>query len=179
VQGLEVDGRWAVIDNVMLRGGAAYIDFEYTDFPNSQCYFGQPASERNPTNPTVCDATGKRREFTPEIQGNMGIDYTLNFSNGLKLVNTLDVIYSTEYLTTPSLDPKFEQPSYTKINARIALSGNDDMWELALIGKNLTDESVVTYANGLPVATTVSSGTGYYAFYERPRNIALQGTIRF
>jgi outer membrane receptor protein involved in Fe transport len=127
----------------------------------------------------VCDATGKRREFTPEIQGNMGIDYTLNFSNGLKLVNTLDVIYSTEYLTTPSLDPKFEQPSYTKINARIALSGNDDMWELALIGKNLTDESVVTYANGLPVATTVSSGTGYYAFYERPRNIALQGTIRF
>ncbi|WP_331353198.1 TonB-dependent receptor [Cellvibrio sp. UBA7671] len=179
VQGLEVDGRWAVIDNVMLRGGAAYIDFEYTDFPNSQCYFGQPASERNPNNPTVCDATGKRREFTPEIQGNMGIDYTLNFSNGLKLVNTLDVIYSTEYLTTPSLDPKFEQPSYTKINARIALSGNDDMWELALIGKNLTDESVVTYANGLPVATTVSSGTGYYAFYERPRNIALQGTIRF
>lgn len=179
VQGLEIDGRWAVIDNVMLRGGAAYIDFEYTDFPNSQCYFGQPAAERNPTNPTVCDATGKRREFTPEIQGNVGIDYTVNFSNGLKLMNTLDFIYSSEYLTTPSLDPKFEQPSYTKIHARIALSGSDDMWELALIGRNLTDESVVTYANGLPVATTVSSGTGYYAFYERPRSIAVQGTIRF
>ncbi|WP_062060262.1 TonB-dependent receptor [Cellvibrio sp. OA-2007] len=179
VQGLEIDGRWAVIDNIMLRGGAAYIDFEYTDFPNSQCYFGQPASERNPTNPTVCDATGKRREFTPEIQGNAGIDYTVNFGNGLKLINTLDLIYSSDYLTTPSLDPKFEQPSYTKINARIALTGNDDMWELALIGKNLTDESVVTYANGLPVATTVSSGTGYYAFYERPRSIAVQGTIRF
>lgn len=179
VQGIEIDGRWAVIDNVMLRGGAAYIDFEYTDFKNSQCYFGQPVSERNPDNPTVCDATGKRREFTPEIQGNVGIDYTVNFGSGLKLMNTLDVIYSSEYLTTPSLDPKFEQPSYTKINARIALSGGDDMWELALIGRNLTDESVVTYANGLPVATTVSSGTGYYAFYERPRSIAVQGTIRF
>lgn len=179
VQGLEVDGRWAVMDSVMLRGGVAYIDFEYTDFKNSQCYFGQPDTERNPANPTVCDATGKRREFTPEIQGNVGIDYTVNFSNGLKLMNTLDFIYSSEYLTTPSLDPKFEQPSYTKIHARIALSGNDDMWELALIGRNLTDESIVTYANGLPVATTVSSGTGYYAFYERPRSIAVQGTIRF
>lgn len=179
VQGLEIDGRWALMDNVLLRGGAAYIDFEYTDFPNSQCYFGQPAAERNPDNPTVCDATGKRREFTPEYQGNVGVDYTLNFSNGLKLVNTLDVIYSSEYLTTPSLDPKFEQSSYTKINARIALSDGDDMWELALIGKNLTDESIVTYANGLPVATTVSSGTGYYAFYERPRSIAIQGTVRF
>lgn len=179
VKGLEVDGRWAVIDDVMLRGGAAYIDFEYTDFPNSQCYFGQPIAERNLNNPTMCDATGKRREFTPEYQGNVGIDYTINFNNGFKLVSTLDVIYSAEYLTTPSLDPKFEQPSYTKINARIAVSGNEDKWEVAVIGRNLTDESVVTYANGLPVATTVSSGSGYYAFYERPRSIAVQGTIRF
>jgi iron complex outermembrane receptor protein len=179
VQGLEVDGRWALTDEILVRGGAAYIDFEYTDFRNSQCYFGQPAAERNPTNPAVCDATGKRREFTPEYQGNVGIDYTLNFSNGLTLVSTLDAIYSAEYLTTPSLDPKFEQPSYTKINARIALSGQDNRWELALIGKNLTDESVVTYANGLPVSTTVSTGTAYYAFYERPRSIAIQGTIRF
>jgi outer membrane receptor protein involved in Fe transport len=179
VQGLEVDGRWALTDSVLLRGGAAYIDFEYTDFPNSQCYFGQPDTERNPLNPTVCDATGKRREFVPEFQGNAGVDYTINFSNGLKLVNTLDAVYSSSYLTTPSLDPKFEQPSYTKINARIALSGSNDKWELALIGRNLTDESVVTYANGLPVATTVSSGSGYYAFYERPRSVAVQGTIRF
>lgn len=178
VQGLEVDGRWALMDNVLLRGGAAYIDFEYTDFPNSQCYFGQ-VDNIAPAGDGVCDATGKRREFTPEYQGNVGIDYTVNFSNGLKLVNTLDLIYSAEYLTTPSLDPKFEQPSYTKINARIALSGHEDMWELALIGKNLTDESVVTYANGLPVSTTISSGTAYYAFYERPATVAVQGTIRF
>jgi iron complex outermembrane receptor protein len=129
----------------------------------------------------MCDATGQRREFTPEYQGNAGLDYTINFSNGLKLVNTLDFIYSAEYLTTPSLDPKFEQDAYTKINARIALSGADDRWELALIGKNLTDESIVTYANGLPVASVLTNKTssGYYAFYERPRSVALQGTIKF
>jgi len=180
VQGVEVDGRWALIDNLLLRGGVAFIDFEYTDFPNSQCYFGQ-VDNIAPAGDGLCDATGKRREFTPEIQGNVGVDYTINFSNGLKLINTLDLIYSSEYLTTPSLDPKFEQPAYTKINARIALSGNDDKWELALIGKNLTDESIVTYANGLPVSTVVTSGTssGYYAFYERPVSVALQGTVRF
>lgn len=180
VQGLEVDGRWALADNVMVRGGVAFIDFEYTDFPNSQCYFGQD-DNIEPFNDNICDATGQRREFTPEIQGNAGVDYTINFSNGMKLVNTLDFIYSSEYLTTPSLDPKFEQPSYTKINARIALSGSDDKWELALIGKNLTDESIVSYANGLPVATTITSktGSGYYAFYERPASVAVQGTIRF
>ncbi len=99
----------------------------------------------------------------------------------MKLVNTLDLIYSDEYLTTPSLDPRFQQDAYTKINARIALSGDSDNWELALIGKNLTDESIVPYANGLPVASTVTRGTGsgYYAFYERPKSVAIQGTIRF
>ena len=180
VQGLEVDGRWALTDNLLVRGGGTYIDFEYTDFPNSQCYFGQ-TDNIAPFGDNICDATGQRREFTPEWQGNIGFDYTINFSNGLKLVNTLDLIYSAEYLTTPSLDPKFEQPSYTKINARVALSGNDDKWELALIGKNLTDESIVTYANGLPVATVITArtGSGYYAFYERPATVAVQGTVRF
>lgn len=180
VQGIEVDGRWAITNNVLARGGAAYIDFEYTDFPTSQCYFGQ-ADNIGAVGDGVCDATGQRREFTPKVQGNVGADYTIEFSNGLKLVNTLDFIYSDEYLTTPSLDPRFEQEAYTKINARIALSGNDDMWELALIGKNLTDESIVSYANGLPVASTVTRGTGsgYYAFYERPRSVAIQGTLKF
>ncbi len=179
VQGLEVDGRWAVTDPVLLRGGVAFIDFEYTDFKNAQCYFGQ-VDNIGPAGDGVCDATGKRREFTPEIQGNLGVDYTVEFS-GMKLVSTLDVIYSSDYLTTPSLDPKFKQDAYTKINARIALSGNDDMWELALIGKNLTDEAIVSYANGLPVSSTLTSGTGsaYYAFYEKPVTVALQGTIKF
>ncbi len=180
VQGVEIDGRWAVTDNILARGGAAFIDFEYTDFPTSQCYFGQ-IDNIGPAGDGVCDATGKRREFTPELQGNAGVDYTINFSNGLKLVNTLDLIYSDDYLTTPSLDPRFKQDAYTKINARIALSGNNDQWELALIGKNLTDESIVSYANGLPVASTVTRGTGsgYYAFYERSRSVAVQGTLKF
>jgi iron complex outermembrane receptor protein len=180
VQGLEVDGRWAITHEILLRGGFAYIDFEYTKFPNSQCAFGQ-ADNIAPIGDGVCDATGLRREFTPEWQGNMGIDYTHDFTNGLQLLGTLDFIYSDEYLTSPSLDSRMVQDAYTKINARLALSGNDNAWELALIGKNLTDESIVTYANGLPVSGMITGNTssGYYAFYERPRSIAIQGTYRW
>lgn len=179
VQGAEIDGRWALTDDLLMRGGVALIDFEYTDFKNSQCYFGQ-VDNVGAVGDGVCDATGKRREFTPEAQGNMGFDYTIEFA-GMTLVSTLDFIYNSDYYTTPSLDPKFKQDAYTKINARIALSGNDDMWEIALIGKNLTDESIVSYANGLPVAATITSNTssGYYAFYEKPATVALQGTVKF
>lgn len=180
VQGLEIDGRWAIIDDLLLRGGVSFIDFNYTKFPNSQCYFGQ-VDNIGAVGDGVCDATGKNREFVPETQGNIGVDYSFYFNNNWKLASTLDVIYSASYLTTPSLDPKFEQPAYTKINARIALSGVDDKWELALLGQNLTDESVVTYANGLPFATVLTAGkaSGYYAFYDQPRTIAVQATVKF
>ncbi|MES2826111.1 MAG: TonB-dependent receptor [Pseudomonadota bacterium] len=177
VQGLEVDGRWAIMDALLMRGGASFIDFEYTKFANAQCSFGQVSPSGN----GFCDQTGKSREFVPEVQGNVGWDYTFSFSSGFKLTNTLDVIYSDSYLTTPSLDERMKQSSYVKLNARIALSGINDMWEIALLGKNLTNETIITYANGLPVASvlTAGKGSGYYAFYEEPRSVAVQGTVKF
>lgn len=182
VQGLEVDSRWAITDDVLMRGGASYIDFEYTKFPNGPCSFYQ-----TPNSSGFCNHSGKTREFVPKVQGNVGWDYGINFENGFKLTNTLDVIYSGKYFTTPDLEPSMEQSSYFKLNARIALAGVDDMWELALIGKNLTDEGIVTYANGLPLATILTRstaeprglGTAFYAFYDQPRSISIQGTVRF
>jgi len=176
VQGIEVDGRWALTDNLLVRGGVSYLDFEYLKFPNGQCAFGQ-----TPTSGSSCDQTGMRREFVPEYQGNVGVDYDINFANGWKIASTLDFIFNSGYFTTPSLDARFEQSSYNKVNARIALSGVDEKWELALVGKNLTDESVITYANGLPVASVLTrgAGSGFYAFYEPARSVAVQATIKF
>jgi iron complex outermembrane recepter protein len=182
VKGLEIDSRWAITNDLLMRGGAALIDFTYTKFENGPCSFNQTPNASN-----FCDHSGKTREFVPELQGNVGWDYSIHFSNGLKLVNTLDVIYSDKYFTTPDLEPEMEQSSYVKLNARIGLSGSDDKWELALIGKNLTDETVVTYANGLPLATILTrsttyprgAGTAFYSFYNAPRTVALQGTLRF
>jgi outer membrane receptor protein involved in Fe transport len=176
VQGLEVDGRWALTDDLLVRGGVSYLDFEYTKFPNGQCAFGQAA-----TTGSTCDQTGMRREFVPKQQGNLGIDYDINLSNGWKIASTLDVIFNSGYFTTPSLDVRFQQSSYNKINARVALSGVDNKWELALVGKNLTDESVITYANGLPVASVLTrgAGSGFYAFYEPARSLAVQATVKF
>src|SRR5690625_1098305 len=126
-------------------------------------------------NPTLHDALP-----ISEWQGNISLNHHLNLGR-LGLNSTLDVIYSDDYYTSPTLDPRMRQSNYIKINARVALVGAHDRWELALIGKNLTDEAIVTHANGLPVATvlTQNTGTGYYAFYERPRSVALQGTLRF
>lgn len=174
IRGLEMDGRWMITEALSLNGGLAWLDFEYNQFPTAQCYFGQAPEQ------VQCDASDQTREFTPQWQGNLSLNHTVQLSD-MKLGGALDLIYSDDYLTSPTLDPRMHQASYLKVNARLALSGPGARWELALIGSNLTDEAIVSYANGLPVATVITQGTGtaYYAFYERPRSIALQGTLRF
>lgn len=180
VQGIEADSRWAISDPLLLRANVAYLDFNYVRFPNASCYFGQ-ADNQPPFGDGLCDASGKRREFTPKWKGNLGLDHQLALGNHLTLGSSLDIIYSSAYLTSPSLDPNIAQPAYYKINARIALSDSQNQWELALVGKNLNDEAIVTYANGLPISTllTRNTSTAYYAMYERPRSIALQANLRF
>ena len=60
------------------------------------------------------------------------------------------------------------------VNAEISLPmktlGN------SLIGRNLTDETVINFGGNTPLASTLTGGTGnsYYGFVNRPRNIALQ-----
>lgn len=180
VQGLELDAQWAISSNIAIRGGLSNLNFEYKSLPNGQCHFGQ-IDRTEPVGDNACDAAGKTREYTPKAQSNLGVDYTIFARNGLMLTNTLDVIYSSHYLTTSTLDPNMTQPSFTKINARIALTAAKSTWEIALIAKNITNETIITYASDLPLASTLTQGqgSGYYAIYSQPRTVAIQASVKF
>jgi len=177
VQGIEADGRWALTDNITLTGSVAYLDFNYEKFPNSQCYFQQEDTDGD----KLCDAGGKRKEFTPELQANLGAAWASEMSNGLELNASLDVSFMDEYLYAANLDPRSKQDAYSMVNARIALAGSEGAWELALLGRNLTDETVINFGGNTPLGGTLTGGAGnsYYAFVNRPRDIALQVNYSF
>ena len=177
VKGIEADGRWALTDNITLTGSVAYLDFNYEKFPNSQCYFQQEDTDGD----KLCDAGGKRKEFTPELQANLGAAWASEMSNGLELNASLDVSFMDEYLYAANLDPRSKQDAYSMVNARIALAGSEAAWELALLGRNLTDETVINFGGNTPLGGTLTGGAGnsYYAFVNRPRNIALQVNYSF
>ncbi|HOY23735.1 MAG TPA: TonB-dependent receptor [Cellvibrio sp.] len=179
-QGIELDSRWFVSSKLAVRSGVALLDFEYTHMPNGSCYFGQ-VDNSVPYGDALCDASGKTHEFAPKTQTNIGIDSHLVFASRFKLSGTLEAIYSSKYLTLSNLDPRMQQAAYTKINARIALTTVGGAWEVALLGKNLTDKRVMSFAGELPLARTLTQGygSGYYGFYEPPRSIALQAKIQF
>ncbi len=182
-KGVELDGRWLVAEGLTLSGSMAYLDFEYTDFKNNQCYFGQKQLDPGAVQPdgVTCDATGKRKEYTPEWSGVVSADYHRPLGNALEFGSRLDFIYSDSYTFNPTLDPRSKQDSYTKINLRLSIGSADGQWELAFLGKNLTDEDVVTYGGEAPLAGSLTGGTGiaYYKFLDQPRTYALQANYRF
>ncbi len=152
-QGIELDGRWQLSQNLQLTYAMGWLDFEFDEFPNSQCYFGE-----TPDSPTVaglCDRKGERKEFTPEITANIGATYVVPIGSTMELSFGVDVAYSDDYFVSPTLDPNLTQEAYTKVNGRIGLDSVDGKWSVGVNLENITDESILTFGNQAPVSTTL------------------------
>jgi iron complex outermembrane recepter protein len=184
IKGVELDGRWFVHEYVTFSGALGYLDFKFDDYTVAQCWFGQSVLEpASVTNAALqqCDASGERKEYTPEWKGTLAANFNYPISDYMELRATIDLQYSDEYLWSPQLDPRSMQDSYHKINARIALAQAEEKWELALIGNNLNDERTINYGGTGVLANVATAGTGnaYYVFSDRPRSYALQAVYRF
>jgi len=115
---------------------AAYLDSEYLDFRNAPGLPGHGG---------VQDLTGERAPYSPEFQAAAMASYEIPLPwHGLTLQLRSDVSYVSEMSLAAAGDnnPDAMEPEHTIVGARLALLGADDRWELALIGKNLTDELV-------------------------------------
>ena len=179
VKGLEADGRWAVSENITLTGSAAYLDFNYDKFPNSQCYFGQASDSADFAG--LCDVSGQRKEYTPELQANVSASWIGDVGEGLVLAASVDLSYMDDYLFAANLDPRAKQDAATQVSARVAIRDSEGAWEVALLGRNLTDEKVINLGGNTPLGGTLTGGGGnsYFAFVNRPLNIALQAKYSF
>ncbi|HMO76299.1 MAG TPA: TonB-dependent receptor [Sphingopyxis sp.] len=175
-QGIEADFRAAVAPGLTLSGAIAYLDFEFTNFTNGQCFYQQAPGPGG-----FCDYTGKRNALTPKWSGNLNVDYTTPIGGDMKIAVNLNADFSSSYIAAANLDPRTHQDGYAKLGARLALGQIDGRWEVALIGRNLTNQRILQTASAMPLATTITGGAGnaYNGIVDRPRTIAVQLTGRF
>lgn len=178
VQGVEAEGRVRIGDYVRLSGAVAYLDFKYTDWRQGQCPFGL-APNVQPGN--FCDYTGTRAQFAPKWTGFAAADFNYPVSETLQLSLNINADFSSKYRSGNVLDPFTDQAGYAKLGARLALGTIDDGWEIALVGRNLTNQRIVLTSGQLPLSTTLTGnqGTAYSGIYDRPRNIAVQASAKF
>lgn len=202
VKGIEFDINYspAAIDGLTLSSALNYNRAEYDSFPNAPCGNGQTISEGcdqlfNPTTGrfTSQDLAGRRLVRAPEWSGYVGFDNETPVGENLTLGFGAGANYTSEYSTTLVDLPGFEQDDYVKVDANVALRGNEDRWELALIGLNLGDEttkSMCTNSNNQNGAVfggqTSGAETGGPAgtdeaacFVERGRQIWARVSVRF
>jgi len=173
--GLELDGRWQITDKFGMYGSVAILDFEFTDFKNGQCFFG----ESDPDGDGLCDRSGQTNQYVADYSGTIGLDFYAPLTTTMEFRAALDINFTDEYFTAQNNDPATIQDAYAKINLRLALAAQDGKWELAILGRNLTDEAVVPYTNPVPLARTISGANSHYGFVQRPRSVALQASFRF
>ena len=175
-QGVEADFRAAVADGLTISGAVAYLDFKFTNFTDGQCFYLQAPGPNG-----FCDYSGKRNALSPKWSGNLNVDYTTPVTSDIKVAFNVNADLSSSYIAAANLDPRTHQDGYVKLGARLALAQVDDRWEVALIGRNLTNQRILQTGSAMPLATTITRGAGnaYNGIVDRPRTIAVQLTGRF
>lgn len=192
-KGVELEAEYApyALDGLNIHGSINYNRARYTNFPAAPCYAGQSQAEG--CNISVTDATGTfiRQDLNgaplsmaPEWTGNFGVSYDTAIGNGFKAGVSADVRYSDSYLASAFGNADSRIGSYATLDASIRFGSEDDRWQVALIGKNLTNKFYVTGVVDGPSTGGASGGlTSAHAdqlgFGAMPRTVQVQVSTKF
>ena len=144
------------------------LDTEYDKFPNATCNTAN-APSADPTT-GLCDLSGEPLPLAAEYSGTVYADLNVPVGANLEFIGGLDINFSDDYFTDPTLEPTATQDSWTMLNARIGVGAQDNRWTVTLIGRNLNDEVVLNFSQ--PFLATIG-------YIRPPRTYTLQGTYRF
>lgn len=171
--GVEGSIAWQASPELGLHASGSYNRARYISFPNAQCHLkivGTPACANG-----FYDRSGQRLPRAPKWTFNVGGTYERELGSRLKLGLSAEAIYTGAFLTDEQGSPDGFVDDFWRLNAAVRIGDVDDRWELALIGRNLTDEYYQLVSND----KTFGTPGEYGGFTLRPREIVLQGTVRF
>jgi iron complex outermembrane recepter protein len=117
---------------------------------------------------------GNTASFAPKWQATTSIAYQWNFAHNLLGRLSVGAKYTTEYNTGSDLAPEKEQPSYTLVDARLAIGAKDKSWTVELWGENLTNRTYTQVSFDAPLQTG-----SYDAFLGNPRTYGVTVRLGF
>jgi outer membrane receptor protein involved in Fe transport len=171
VDGIELNIGYQALRELALRASAGYNHARYDSFPGAQCFTGQTTAEGCVAG--VQNLAGQPLSRAPDWSGNVGATYNYPLTQNYVLSLTTDVKFSTPYNVTTTNSPFGWQSGFATWDASARLS--DDLWEFAVIGRNLTDTVYAVIGGDKPLGPRgqVSGTLGL------PRTITLQVSRHF
>ena len=143
--GVEIDGRWAITDNFTVGFAGSWTEAEYDEYDGAECNsldakLAVVAAGGNPLAPCFIDGAGEQLPFSPEWSLNLQPEYRTSLG-GFNVTASANIIFSDGYrLFSFAGDPLDEVGSWERVDLRLAIAPPDAKWEVAIYGRDLTDE---------------------------------------
>ncbi|HCX13985.1 MAG TPA: TonB-dependent receptor [Rhodospirillaceae bacterium] len=181
VMGVEMDGRWRLHEYLSLSGSLAIMDFEFKDFRNGQCYFGQQPNVDLDADGELdlCDYTGKTNQLVSDVQGTIALAFNYPIADGYRLNSEVDMFFTSKYHASNTFDPDLIQGGYATFNARIGVGSDNGSWQVAFIAHNLTNKKFIQFGGDTPLSGGLFGMNSDYAFTDRGRTLGLQARVNF
>jgi iron complex outermembrane receptor protein len=145
IKGVEGDFNWRTpVQGLELRGAFAYTRSIYAKY-EAPCYTGQTQALGCTINlygdplPQTQDLAGTQVPNAPYWVINGGFNYETAMGSNLKLGLSGDVNFNTSYVTDSKNTPFSRSPKQALIDASVRVGAENDRWEVALVGRNLTN----------------------------------------
>ncbi len=177
VQGIELDGRWRATDTLTVGYSYSWLDFVFTDFHNGNCYNRQVPNGVVVNGVQLCDYTGQRGQYAPENSVSLSLDYKKIVFGNMQLFGNLMYNYRSSQQIHDNHDPLMQIDAVGRVGLRVGLAG--ERWKLAFVGKNLTNEKVLTYAGNVPLSGSTFGTNTFFAIVDRGRQLAVQVGYEF
>ncbi len=174
--GFELDGAWALSENIEIDGALATLDSDYTSFPNGPCFAGDDLPECSDTSSVGArDLSGESTSYDPEYSGNLYLRGSMDLEEDIRMTFDVDWTFTDGYFYSADLDPSDFQEGYGLVDIRVGLGPPDGSWEVALLGQNMTEELTNGgYGSDIPLLTGA-----HFSSSIAPRRFTLQYTQRF
>jgi iron complex outermembrane receptor protein len=189
-QGFEFDGVAKPFRNLSLFANVAYLDSEFTDYPDASNWpgFGSIAGS-----PLTQDLEGKPATFAPKWSGRLGFDVNGEIgSGGYSWDFTSNLSFTSKFYggLVNDANPQTIVGSYALVGARATLNGPGDRWSVSLFGNNLLDKqyeagNLYQFLEGSPGLAPIfrngvfNGSTAVRRLHADPRTYGLSGTFRF
>lgn len=187
-KGVELEAEFAprAVPGLTLRGSLNYNKARYKDYI-APCYGGQSIAAGCSLvfqNGPGQDLSGHPTALAPEWTASLGGDFETEVGGNFIFGATIDTRYSSSYLGSSFGAPLSRQKSFVNLDASLRLRTADDRWELAVLGRNLTNHFHVSGTLDLPnsgpgTGTAAAIPADQIGLVDLPRTVRVQLTWRY
>ena len=176
--GFELEGTWFINDLFTLSGNLGIIDAEITEILSADVNIADQFETQN----------------TPELQGQVSLNYTNDLGQNGEISVTGTLSYRDEYFLFnvanpgfgagvnplfPNGGPALDPDAYTLADLSIVWTSPSEKYRFGLHGRNLTDEEYRVAAYNFVTPSQLGVDSAYSAFYGAPSTVTASLSVDF